>query len=76
MGPLTENVESFGLSLDSAAEQPVVLVDATREVKDTGRRRAQDETGRSGESFAPGCARIRRWDWGRVVRRETRRCVA
>jgi hypothetical protein len=34
MGPLTENVESFGLSLSPAAAQPVVLVDAPREVKD------------------------------------------
>jgi hypothetical protein len=33
MGPLTENVESFGLSLNLAAEQPVVLVDAARKVK-------------------------------------------
>jgi hypothetical protein len=34
MDPLTESVKSSGPSLDLAAEQPVVLVDAPREVKD------------------------------------------
>jgi DNA-binding transcriptional ArsR family regulator len=34
MSPLTENVKFSGPSLDLATDQPVVLVDAAREVKD------------------------------------------